>query len=145
MPIGFIPQNDNHDADPVGMAGERWRAEQAMEALVNMMIDACCEALLKQVRRYSEQLECLDPLHHNTEQAMGRVVLALSYDESGQERLDTLLGAVGCLMRAVAEARCGRTESTESRRKALGLALGGYILRLALLWGVCLLFFVLFP
>ena len=88
MGIGFIQRDENHEADPGGMASERRRAEQVIEELVNMMIDACCEALLRQVRRYAEQLECLDPLNHNAEQEVGNVVLTLSYDASRQERLD---------------------------------------------------------
>src|SRR5262245_55647114 len=140
MGLGFIPQNDNHDADAVGMASERWRAEQAMEALVNMLIDACCEALLKQVRRYSEQLECLDPLKHNAEQAVGHVVLALSYDASAQERLDTLLSETGRLKLAVAEARSGRSKGAELPSRTRRLTITGLDVFLVLLWGFALIF-----
>ena len=105
MPMGFIPRDENH-----GMTSEKTGAEQVIEALVKIMIEAYCEALLKQVRRYAEQLECLDPLKHNADQEVGNVVLALSYDESAQECLDTLLSETGRLMLAVAEARCGRSK-----------------------------------
>jgi hypothetical protein len=106
------------------------------------MIEAYCEALLKQVRRYAEQLECLNPLNHNADQEVGNVVLALSYDESAQECLDTLLSETGRLMLAVAEARCGRSKGAELPPRARRLAVGQDVL-LALLSGLCALFFVL--
>jgi hypothetical protein len=142
MGIGFIPRAENHDVDVEGMTSERWRAEQGIEVLVNMTIEGCL-TLLKQVRRYAEQLECLDPLNHNAEQEVGKIVLALSYDESWQERLDTLTGETRRLMLAVAEIRCGRSKEAKPSPRFGRLAMTGQNVFLVVLWGLCLLFFVL--
>jgi hypothetical protein len=123
MPIGFIPQDESHSDDDLGMATERWHSLRLLEALeFNKMIQATCEALQKRVRKYADQLECLDPLHHDAELAVGKVVLALSHDECAQERLETLLSETGRLMLAMAEARCGGSASAKRPHSRIGMA-----------------------
>src|SRR5262245_43545272 len=40
MGLGFIPRDESHDADGRNMISDRCRADQAIEALVSMMIGA---------------------------------------------------------------------------------------------------------
>ena len=58
------------------------------------------------MRTYAELLEILDPFKHNAEQEFGHVLLTLSYNESAQQRLETLEGEAGRLKLAVAGAKC---------------------------------------
>ena len=72
------------------MASDIWHAWRIAEAMeLNRKIEEACEALFKRARKYADQLECLDPLRHDAEQAMASVILALSYDDNAQERLET--------------------------------------------------------
>jgi hypothetical protein len=74
------------------------------------------------VRTCSRLLEILDPLKHNAKQEFGDVVLMLSYDESTQERLDTLTGEARRLKHAVVETRCGHSTGGDPHPKSRRLA-----------------------
>src|SRR5262245_22272801 len=141
MPIGFIPQEESHSRDD---ASERWHALQILEAAErHRRIQDACEALFKRVRKYADQLECLDPLHHDAELAVAYVVLALSHEECTQDRLETLLSEARRLKCAVAEARCEHRASREPQRNPRRPAMWAHNLRLFLLWAACVLFLVL--
>jgi len=144
MPIGFIPQDESHGGDDLSTFSERWHASQIVEAMVlNKMIQDACEAVFKRVRKYADQLECLDPLHHDAELAMGNVVLALSQEECAQDRLETLLSETGRLKLAVAEAKCGCSANVQSPIRPDPGGVCGHPLFLALLGGACFLFVLL--
>src|SRR5258708_7869389 len=96
-----------------------------------------------QVRVYADQLERLDPAAHNVAQEVSNVVLALSYGETAQERLDALTYEARRLMLAVSEAK---------RRCALRARLCAQLHRLipympgvleALVLGLTAIFFIL--
>ena len=114
MTFGFVPRRDQEHVetrDELTVATERWQAWQLSEALaLNMMLSAAHDALLKQVRRYARQLAKLDPDNHNAAQDVGKIVLALSYAETVQQRLDVLAKQADRLMLAVCEAK--RTRRT---------------------------------
>ena len=144
MPIGFIPQDETRGGDDVDPFSERWHASQIVEAMtLNKMIQDACEALFNRVRKYADQLECLDPFHQDAELAVGHVVLALSHDECAQDRLETLLRETVRLRLAVAKVRCGETTNAKSPPKPDRRGVRGQVLFLTLLWGAYFLFVLL--
>jgi hypothetical protein len=125
--FGFIPRDqddEENDAIEVELHTLRkvWDARQLADALVaDQMLKDSHEALFEQVRTYAGQLEALDPETHNAAQEVSKVVLALSYAETTQERLDALTSEAGRLMRAVVEAKRQR-ENTKPPTKLERLA-----------------------
>jgi hypothetical protein len=124
--IGFIPRDrENEDArdavdDELDALRKVWHARQLAEAIeADQILKEAHEALFKQVRRYADRLELIDPDGYNAAEEIGKVVLTLSYAENAQERLDALTSEARRLMLAVAEAKrstddeplaeCGRT------------------------------------
>jgi len=99
--------------------------------------------LFKRVRRYADQLECLDPVHQDAELAVGNVVFALSHDECAQDSLETLLSEAWRLKCAVTEAKSEHRASRDAQQNRHRLTTWAHSLRLSLLWAACLLFFVL--
>jgi hypothetical protein len=149
MAFGFIPRQDQEGEqslcrDELSETGVRWAARQLAEALErDMMIKRAEKAVFKQARRYAVQLEKLDPGGHNAAQEVGNVVLALSYAETAQERLEVLAREARRLMLAVTEAKRQHAEGTKALTtldrirpyaQALRLALLGAAF--GLLWGL---------
>lgn len=107
------------------------------------MIQDACDSLFKRMRKYADQLECLDALHHDAELAAGHVVLALSHDACAQDRLETLLSETGRLKLAAVEAKCGCSANVQSPIRPDPRGICGHPLFLALLWGACFFFVLL--
>ena len=83
-----------------------WNASRLAEALeTDRLLRDTHEDLFEQVRIYADQVEALDSDAHNAAQEVSRVVLALSYAETAQERLDILKCEARRLMLAVGEAK----------------------------------------
>jgi hypothetical protein len=147
-PIGFIPRDqldDENDGvgDELHTLRETWDARQLAEALdADQLLKESHEALFEQVRGYADQLQDLDPDAHNAAHEVGKVVLALSYAETGQERLDALMSEARRLMLAVAEIKRQRADSTKLLTKLQHVAPYAAGLFYALLWGGLLIAFI---
>ncbi len=148
-PIGFVPR-DQDDEENDTIEGELHAltemrdARQLADALVaDQMLKDAHEVLFQQVRRYADQLETLDPETHNAPQEVSKVVLALSYAETAQERLNALTGEAGRLMFVVSEAGRQRAKDAKLLRKLRHLAPYAQGFFHALVWGVCVLLIAL--
>ena len=86
------------------MLRKMWDARQLAEAIeADQILRESHEVLFEQVRGYADQLQDLDSDAHNAAQEVSKVVLALSYAETAQERLDALMSEAQRLMLAVAQ------------------------------------------
>jgi hypothetical protein len=148
MAIGFIPHDrDDKEIDCVEdelhTLRKMWDVRQLAEVLVaDQMLKDSHDDLFDQVRRYADQLEDLDPDAHNAAHEVGKVVLALSYAETAQERLDSLTREAGRLMLAVAEAKRQRANSTKLLTKMQHLAPYAECLLYVVAWGGLLFAFI---
>jgi hypothetical protein len=149
MAIGFIPRDQGDEendgvGDELHKLREMWDARQLAEALkADQILKDSHEALFEQVLGYADQLQDLDSDAHNAAHEVGKVVLALSYAETGQERLDALTIEARHLMLAVAEIKRQRADNTKLLTKLRHLAPYAESLFYALLCGGCVLLIAL--
>jgi conjugal transfer/entry exclusion protein len=126
------------------MLRKMWDARQWAEAIeADQILRESHEVLFEQVRGYADQLQDLDSDAHNAAQEVSKVVLALSYAETAQERLDALMSEAQRLMLAVAEIKRQRADNTKLLTKLRHLAPYAESLFYALLCGGCVLLIAL--
>ena len=121
-----------------------WDARQLAEAIeADQILRESHEVLFVQVRGYTDQLQDLDSDAHNAAHEVSKVVLALSYAETAQERLDALMSEAQRLMLAVAEIKRQRADNAKLLTKLRHLAPYAESLFYALLCGGCVLLIAL--
>jgi hypothetical protein len=101
MSIGFIPSNDNDMGEhtQLNAASNEWLAWQVAEAW------NAHEALFREVDRYCEHLELLDPDRNSAAQAKAEVRLRMSRAATIHERMEILTNEAQRLRREVAKAK----------------------------------------
>jgi hypothetical protein len=103
--LGFIsPQNEN-DSSELNAARDEWLAWQVAEAW------NAHQSLIRDVDKYCEQLELLDPDGHSAAQTKAEVRLRLNKAGSIRERLEILTNEAQRLKRAVAAKRQSNGDS----------------------------------